>query len=158
MVAQRLSIIDVATRQGAGIPGRITAPVGKMGCSRRIRSMDESGLKGFWRKRRGLLCWDHAAEQLCTISFAAIRRSVRADGKSAMPFAGIDELPEAATVDVLTPPGLYGRRVYCCRDAQIRICTKKAARRNVFITRRVGAGIETRSQGRGTSQPTEAAI
>ncbi|MGR3540727.1 MAG: ATP-dependent helicase [Hasllibacter sp.] len=70
------------------------------------RAMDESGLKGLEEERRLGYVGITRAEEVCTISFAANRRTY-GQWQSSMPSRFIDELPEDH-VEVLTPPGLYG--------------------------------------------------
>ena len=71
------------------------------------RSMDESGQKGLEEERRLAYVGITRSEAVCTISFAANRR-VYGQWQSSMPSRFIDELP-ADNIEVLTPPGLYGR-------------------------------------------------
>lgn len=70
------------------------------------RAMDEGGLKGVEEERRLAYVGITRAEECCTISFAANRRTY-GQWQSSMPSRFIDELPEEH-VEVLTPPGLYG--------------------------------------------------
>jgi len=70
------------------------------------RSMDESGIKGLEEERRLAYVGITRAESLCTISFAGNRR-VFGQWQSSLPSRFIDEMP-SDSVEVLTPPGLYG--------------------------------------------------
>jgi len=72
------------------------------------RAMDESGMQGLEEERRLAYVGITRAEEVCTISFAGNRR-VYGQWQSQLPSRFIDELPEE-TVDVLTPPGLYGHQ------------------------------------------------
>jgi DNA helicase-2/ATP-dependent DNA helicase PcrA len=72
------------------------------------RAMDESGMQGLEEERRLAYVGITRAEEVCTISFAGNRR-VYGQWQSQLPSRFIDELPED-TVDVLTPPGLYGHQ------------------------------------------------
>ncbi len=70
------------------------------------RSMDESGQRGLEEERRLAYVGITRARELATISFAGNRR-LYGQWQSSLPSRFIDELPEDS-IEVLTPPGLYG--------------------------------------------------
>ena len=145
----KVSIMTLHAAKGLEFPA-VFLPGWEDGLFPSQRSMDESGLKGLEEERRLAYVGITRAEQLCTISFAANRR-VFGQWQSAMPSRFIDELPEVH-VDVLTPPGLYGGGYGAAMPKSN--LHEKAAEANVYNSpgwRR----LQTRSQGRGTSQPAE---
>ena len=146
----KVSIMTLHAAKGLEFPA-VFLPGWEDGLFPSQRSMDESGLKGLEEERRLAYVGITRAEQLCTISFAANRR-VFGQWQSAMPSRFIDELPEAH-VDVLTPPGLYGGGYGAAMPKSN--LHEKAAEANVYSSpgwRR----LQTRSQARSVSQPSEA--
>jgi DNA helicase-2/ATP-dependent DNA helicase PcrA len=127
------------------------------------RSMDESGLKGLEEERRLAYVGITRAERLCTISFAANRR-VYGQWQSQLPSRFIDELP-VEHVEVLTPPGLYGGSYGAAGMAASASPAimgaagsnlhDKAARADVYNSPG-WKRLQSRSQQRGLSQPSEA--
>ncbi|WP_413718186.1 ATP-dependent helicase [Silicimonas sp. MF1-12-2] len=120
------------------------------------RSMDESGLKGLEEERRLAYVGITRAEELATISFAANRR-VYGQWQSQLPSRFIDELP-ADHVEVLTPPGLYGGGFGAAApemSAPRSDLHDKASRADVYNSPG-WKRLQTRAQGRGMSQPSEA--
>ncbi|KMW58086.1 ATP-dependent DNA helicase UvrD/PcrA [Candidatus Rhodobacter oscarellae] len=101
----KVSIMTLHAAKGLEFPS-VFLPGWEDGLFPSQRSMDESGVKGLEEERRLAYVGITRAEALCTISFAANRRTY-GQWQSAMPSRFIDELPEDH-VDVLTPPGLYG--------------------------------------------------
>ena len=120
------------------------------------RSMDESGVKGLEEERRLAYVGITRAEELATISFAANRR-VYGQWQSQLPSRFVDELP-AEHVDVLTPPGLYGGGFGAAApsmgEAQSDL-QDKASRADVYNSPG-WKRLQSRSQQRGMSQPTDA--
>ena len=120
------------------------------------RSMDESGLKGLEEERRLAYVGITRAEELATISFAANRR-VYGQWQSQLPSRFIDELP-AEHVEVLTPPGLYGGGFGAAApemSAPRSDLHDKASRADVYNSPG-WKRLQTRAQGRGMAQPSEA--
>jgi DNA helicase-2/ATP-dependent DNA helicase PcrA len=127
------------------------------------RSMDESGLKGLEEERRLAYVGITRAEKVCTISFAANRR-VYGQWQSALPSRFIDELP-ADHVDVLTPPGLYGGGYGAAGMAAQASPQLQGMDRSDLHQKAANADVynspgwkrlQSRSQQRGMSQPSEA--
>ena len=124
------------------------------------RAMDESGLKGLEEERRLAYVGITRAEEVCTISFAANRRTY-GQWQSSMPSRFIDELPEKH-VEVLTPPGLYGHGGGMAASASPEMQTlaestiwKRAEEADVYASpgwRRM----QTRGNARRTREPQEA--
>ena len=120
------------------------------------RSMDESGLKGLEEERRLAYVGITRAEELATISFAANRR-VYGQWQSQLPSRFIDELP-GDHVEVLTPPGLYGGGFGAAApdmSAPRSDLHDKASRADVYNSPG-WKRLQTRAQGRGMAQPSEA--
>ena len=147
---EKVSIMTLHAAKGLEFP-MVFLPGWEDGLFPSQRSMDESGLKGLEEERRLAYVGITRAEQICTISFAANRR-VFGQWQNAMPSRFIDELPEEH-VDVLTPPGLYGGGYGAAMPKSN--LHEKAAEANVYNSpgwRR----LQTRSQARSVSQPSEA--
>ena len=159
---EKVSIMTLHAAKGLEFPA-VFLPGWEDGLFPSQRSMDESGVKGLEEERRLAYVGITRAEQICTISFAANRR-VYGQWQSSMPSRFIDELPENH-VDVLTPPGLYGggygaagmsaNASPAMQEAFGSNLHDKAASADVYNSpgwRR----LQSRSQARGISQPTEA--
>ena len=159
---EKVSIMTLHAAKGLEFPA-VFLPGWEDGLFPSQRSMDESGVKGLEEERRLAYVGITRAEQICTISFAANRR-VYGQWQSSMPSRFIDELPEDH-VDVLTPPGLYGggygaagmsaNASPAMEEAFGSNLHDKAASADVYNSpgwRR----LQSRSQARGISQPTEA--
>ena len=159
---EKVSIMTLHAAKGLEFPA-VFLPGWEDGLFPSQRSMDESGVKGLEEERRLAYVGITRAEQICTISFAANRR-VYGQWQSSMPSRFIDELPEDH-VDVLTPPGLYGggygaagmsaNASPAMQEAFGSNLHDKAASADVYNSpgwRR----LQSRSQARGISQPTEA--
>ena len=101
----KVSIMTLHGAKGLEFPA-VFLPGWEDGLFPSQRSMDESGLKGLEEERRLAYVGITRAEEVCTISFAANRRTY-GQMQSTLPSRFIDELPPEH-VDVLTPPGLYG--------------------------------------------------
>ena len=159
---EKVSIMTLHAAKGLEFPA-VFLPGWEDGLFPSQRSMDESGVKGLEEERRLAYVGITRAEQICTISFAANRR-IYGQWQSSMPSRFIDELPEDH-VDVLTPPGLYGggygaagmsaNASPAMEEAFGSNLHDKAASADVYNSpgwRR----LQSRSQARGISQPTEA--
>lgn len=143
----KVSIMTLHAAKGLEFPA-VFLPGWEDGLFPSQRSMDESGMKGLEEERRLAYVGITRAEELCTISFAANRRTY-GQWQSAMPSRFIDELPEDH-VDVLTPPGLYGGGY----GAAAPTVEAKAAEANVYNSpgwRR----LQERQSSRPMSQPRE---
>ncbi|ETX30992.1 ATP-dependent helicase [Roseivivax isoporae] len=101
----KVSIMTLHAAKGLEFPA-VFLPGWEDGLFPSQRSMDEQGVKGLEEERRLAYVGITRAEELCTISFAGNRR-VFGQWQSQLPSRFIDEL-DAAHVEVLTPPGLYG--------------------------------------------------
>ncbi len=159
---EKISIMTLHAAKGLEFPV-VFLPGWEDGLFPSQRSMDESGMKGLEEERRLAYVGITRAEEVCTISFAANRR-VYGQWQSAMPSRFIDELP-AEHVEVLTPPGLYGGGYGAAgmsasanpaaREMMGSDLHEKAAKSDVYNSpgwRR----LQSRSQQRGMSQPSEA--
>jgi DNA helicase-2/ATP-dependent DNA helicase PcrA len=104
-VQDKVSIMTLHAAKGLEFPA-VFLPGWEDGLFPSQRSMDESGLKGLEEERRLAYVGLTRAEKYLTISFAANRR-IYNQWQSSLPSRFIDEIPQE-TVDVLTPPGLYG--------------------------------------------------
>ncbi len=102
---EKVTIMTLHAAKGLEYPA-VFLPGWEDGLFPSQRSMDESGLKGLEEERRLAYVGITRARQLCTISFAANRRTY-GQWQSQLPSRFVDELPEEH-VEVLTPPGLYG--------------------------------------------------
>ena len=101
----KVSIMTLHAAKGLEFP-MVFLPGWEDGLFPSQRAMDEEGVKGLEEERRLAYVGITRAEEVCTISFAANRRTF-GQWQSSMPSRFIDELPDDH-VDVLTPPGLYG--------------------------------------------------
>ena len=159
---EKVSIMTLHAAKGLEFPA-VFLPGWEDGLFPSQRSMDESGVKGLEEERRLAYVGITRAEEICTISFAANRR-VYGQWQSSMPSRFIDELPEQH-VDVLTPPGLYGGGYGAAgmaasaspavQDGLGSNLHEKASNADVYNSpgwRR----LQSRSQARGMSQPSEA--
>jgi len=159
---EKVSIMTLHAAKGLEFPA-VFLPGWEDGLFPSQRSMDESGMKGLEEERRLAYVGITRAEKICTISFAANRR-VYGQWQSAMPSRFIDELPEQH-VEVLTPPGLYGGgfgAAGMAASANPRVqemmgsdLHQKAAEANVYNSPG-WKRLQSRSQQRGMSQPSEA--
>jgi DNA helicase-2/ATP-dependent DNA helicase PcrA len=143
----KVSIMTLHAAKGLEFPA-VFLPGWEDGLFPSQRAMDESGLKGLEEERRLAYVGITRAEEVCTISFAANRRTY-GQLQSALPSRFIDELPEEH-VDVLTPPGLHGGGY----GAAAPTLDQKAADANVYNSpgwRR----LQSRQTQRPMSQPTE---
>ncbi|NND41649.1 MAG: ATP-binding domain-containing protein, partial [Silicimonas sp.] len=158
----KVSIMTLHAAKGLEFPV-IFLPGWEDGLFPSQRSMDESGVKGLEEERRLAYVGITRAEELATISFAANRR-VYGQWQSQLPSRFIDELPEAH-VDVLTPPGLYGGgygAAGMAASASPSIMAEagsdlhdRASRADVYNSPG-WKRLQSRSQHRGMSQPSEA--
>jgi DNA helicase-2/ATP-dependent DNA helicase PcrA len=159
---EKVSIMTLHAAKGLEFPA-VFLPGWEDGLFPSQRSMDESGVKGLEEERRLAYVGITRAEQICTISFAANRR-VYGQWQSSMPSRFIDELPEDH-VDVLTPPGLYGGGYGAAgMSANASPAMEEAFGSNLhdkaasadFYNSPGWRRMQSRSQARGISQPTEA--
>jgi DNA helicase-2/ATP-dependent DNA helicase PcrA len=151
---EKVSIMTLHAAKGLEFPA-VFLPGWEDGLFPSQRSMDESGLKGLEEERRLAYVGITRAEELCTISFAANRR-VYGQWQSALPSRFIDELP-AEHVEVLTPPGLYGGGYGAAAPSfgGGNDIEDRAASANVYNSPG-WKRLQSRSQQRGMSQPSEA--
>ena len=143
----KVSIMTLHAAKGLEFPA-VFLPGWEDGLFPSQRSMDESGLKGLEEERRLAYVGLTRAEELATVSFAG-NRFVYGQWQSAMPSRFIDELPPE-TVEVLTPPGLYGG-VQAAAKSDL---ADRAARADVYNSPG-WKRLQTRSQQRGMGQPRE---
>ncbi|MCL5778515.1 UvrD-helicase domain-containing protein [Limibaculum sp. FT325] len=101
----KVSIMTLHGAKGLEFPA-VFLPGWEDGLFPSQRSMDENGIKGLEEERRLAYVGLTRARRHLTVSFAA-NRHVYGRWQSALPSRFIDELPPE-TVEVLTPPGLYG--------------------------------------------------
>ena len=159
---EKVSIMTLHAAKGLEFPC-VFLPGWEDGLFPSQRSMDESGMKGLEEERRLAYVGITRAEEICTVSFAANRR-VYGQWQSAMPSRFIDELPEDH-VEVLTPPGLYGGGYGAAgmsasanprtQEMMGSDLHQKAADANVYNSPG-WKRLQSRSQQRGMSQPSEA--
>ena len=147
---EKVSIMTLHAAKGLEFPA-VFLPGWEDGLFPSQRSMDESGLKGLEEERRLAYVGITRAEDICTISFAA-NRMVYGQWQSQLPSRFIDELPEAH-VEVLTPPGLAGG-VYGAA-APTSGFASRVERADVYNSPG-WKRLQSRSQQRGMSQPSEA--
>jgi DNA helicase-2/ATP-dependent DNA helicase PcrA len=159
---EKVSIMTLHAAKGLEFPA-VFLPGWEDGLFPSQRSMDESGLKGLEEERRLAYVGITRAEKVCTISFAANRR-VYGQWQSALPSRFIDELP-ADHVDVLTPPGLYGGGYGAAGMAAQASPQLQGMDRSDLHQKAANADVynspgwkrlQSRSQQRGMSQPSEA--
>ncbi|MEQ9037849.1 MAG: UvrD-helicase domain-containing protein [Silicimonas sp.] len=151
----KVSIMTLHAAKGLEFPA-VFLPGWEDGLFPSQRSMDESGLKGLEEERRLAYVGITRAEELCTISFAANRR-VYGQWQSQLPSRFIDELP-ADHVEVLTPPGLYGGAFGAAAPQMGEAKSDlhdRASRADVYNSPG-WKRLQTRSQNRPMSQPSEA--
>ena len=144
----KVSIMTLHAAKGLEFPA-VFLPGWEDGLFPSQRSMDESGLKGLEEERRLAYVGLTRAEETAVVSFAA-NRLVFGQWQSAMPSRFIDELPPK-TVEVLTPPGLYGG---VQAEAQSDLA-EKAARADGYNSPG-WKRLQARSKQRGMAQPREA--
>ena len=159
---EKVTIMTLHAAKGLEYPA-VFLPGWEDGLFPSQRSMDESGLKGLEEERRLAYVGITRAERVCTISFAANRR-VFGQWQSALPSRFIDELP-GEHVEVLTPPGLYGGGYGAAGMAasaspasgvgQGSGLHERASRADVYNSPG-WKRLQSRSQTRGMSQPSEA--
>ncbi|MBK0399336.1 UvrD-helicase domain-containing protein [Limibaculum sp. M0105] len=101
----KVSIMTLHGAKGLEFPA-VFLPGWEDGLFPSQRSMDENGVKGLEEERRLAYVGLTRARRHLTISFAA-NRHIYGRWQSSLPSRFIDELPPE-TVEVLTPPGLYG--------------------------------------------------
>ena len=159
---EKVSIMTLHAAKGLEFPV-VFLPGWEDGLFPSQRSMDESGLKGLEEERRLAYVGITRAEKVCTISFAANRR-VYGQWQSALPSRFIDELP-VDHVDVLTPPGLYGGGYGAAGMAAQASPQMQGMDRSDLHQKAANADVynspgwkrlQSRSQQRGMSQPSEA--
>ncbi|NNF90718.1 MAG: ATP-binding domain-containing protein, partial [Boseongicola sp.] len=149
----KVSIMTLHAAKGLEFPV-IFLPGWEDGLFPSQRSMDESGVKGLEEERRLAYVGITRAEELATISFAANRR-VYGRWQAQFKSRFIDELP-MSHVDEQTPPGLYGGGFGAVgmTDAASDL-HDRASRADVYNSPG-WKRLQSRSQHRGMSQPSEA--
>ncbi|MGI9391229.1 MAG: ATP-dependent helicase [Boseongicola sp.] len=152
----KVSIMTLHGSKGLEFPA-VFLPGWEDGLFPSQRSMDESGLSGLEEERRLAYVGITRAEKIATISFVG-NRFMHGRWQSQLPSRFIDELPDAH-VEVLTPPGLYGGG-YGAASPSMASAPKsdlheEAAKADGYNSPG-WKRLQSRSQQRGMSQPSEA--
>ncbi|NNL19473.1 MAG: UvrD-helicase domain-containing protein [Boseongicola sp.] len=153
---EKVSIMTLHAAKGLEFPA-VFLPGWEDGLFPSQRSMDESGLKGLEEERRLAYVGITRSEEVATISFAG-NRLVYGQWQSQMPSRFIDELP-AEHVEVLTPPGLYGGGFGAASGGMsggVRSTIQEKAAQADGYNSPGWKRLQSRSQQRGMSQPSEA--